>query len=120
MSFCERTNYRSFSNHLVVPARMGEGTLEILEQLALSLTTDSRGELLSLAIIEDEAQYEQVKAFRLQNYQGDYVAKLINVDGSDLHDGHSAIFGAWLGHRLVATARLTSWPFELSSYIGET
>jgi len=74
---------------------------------------------LSLAVIEDDAQYEQVKAFRLQNYQGDYVAKLINADGSDPHDGHSAIFGAWLGHRLVATARLTSWPFELSSYIGE-
>lgn len=94
-----------------------------LEELALSLTDDTKKEFITLSVIETEQQYEAVKKFRVSAYDAmdiPYTRFLINDDGSDSHDDRSIIFAAWLGHRVIATIRLTAWPFEICSYLEDS
>jgi N-acyl-L-homoserine lactone synthetase len=69
--------------------------------------------------IRTPEEWRALGRFRLNMYQKSnlYMLNELDADGFDEFDKHSLVFAAWQGDKIVATTRLTPYPFETINYI---
>jgi hypothetical protein len=75
---------------------------------------------LRFGIIQSEKERQQLKAFRLATYANNlaYMLNQIGESGLDAYDDYSTIYAAWYKDNLVASIRLTPYPYESTKYIA--
>lgn len=69
--------------------------------------------------IETEFDWSALRAFRLTNYAKSlkYMLNELNDEGTDSYDSHSFVFAVWLKGKVIASIRLTPFPFETTQFI---
>lgn len=72
--------------------------------------------------VTTEEDWRAVRALRQRWYPVllPYLTNVLDADGSDRHDRHSFVYGAFINNRAVATIRATSYPYESLDYVDET
>jgi hypothetical protein len=103
------------------PANYNEVVCGIANFTALTIANPAMPGRLSFREVITDEEWSQVGAFRLREYAAtiSYMLNALDSDGRDAFDERSRTFAAWWDGAVVASIRLSPYPFETARHVPD-